>query len=174
MITNTKTKKIRIGSLAIGGGEPIRIQSMTNTKTYDVEATVSQIQRLEEAGCEIVRASVPDMESAVALTEIKKQIQIPLSRTSILITGWPSRRWNTALIRSASIRAISETLTACGRSSKRVAPGESPYASASTQALWKKTCWRSTEVPRRRRWRKVQSGGCTFWRRPILIQSSYP
>ena len=45
MITNTKTKKIRIGSLAIGGGEPIRIQSMTNTKTYDVEATVSQIQR---------------------------------------------------------------------------------------------------------------------------------
>ena len=78
MITNTKTKKVRIGSLTIGGGEPIRIQSMTNTKTYDVEATVSQIHRLQEAGCEIVRASVPDMESAVALEEIKKQIRIPL------------------------------------------------------------------------------------------------
>ena len=78
MITNTQTKKVRIGPLIIGGGNPVRIQSMTNTKTYDVDATVEQIHRLEQAGCEIVRSSVPDMESAAALREIKKRISIPL------------------------------------------------------------------------------------------------
>ena len=62
----------------IGGGNPILIQSMTNTKTEDVEATVAQILRLEEAGCEIVRCTVPTMEAALALKEIKKQIHIPL------------------------------------------------------------------------------------------------
>lgn len=72
------TKVIRIGDRAIGGGNPILIQSMTNTKTEDVKATVAQILRLEEAGCEIVRCTVPTMEAALALKEIKKQIHIPL------------------------------------------------------------------------------------------------
>ena len=73
-----QTKVIRIGDRVIGGGNPILIQSMTNTKTEDVEATVAQILRLEEAGCEIVRCTVPTMEAALALKEIKKQIHIPL------------------------------------------------------------------------------------------------
>ena len=72
------TKVIQIGDRVIGGGNPILIQSMTNTKTEDVEATVAQILRLEEAGCEIVRCTVPTMEAALALKEIKKQIHIPL------------------------------------------------------------------------------------------------
>ena len=72
------TKVIKIGDRVIGGGNPILIQSMTNTKTEDVEATVAQILRLEEAGCEIVRCTVPTMEAALALKEIKKQIHIPL------------------------------------------------------------------------------------------------
>ena len=72
------TKVIQIGDRKIGGGNPILIQSMTNTKTEDVEATVAQILRLEEAGCEIVRCTVPTMEAALALKEIKKQIHIPL------------------------------------------------------------------------------------------------
>ena len=72
------TKVIKIGNRVIGGGNPILIQSMTNTKTEDVEATVAQILRLEEAGCEIVRCTVPTMEAALALKEIKKQIHIPL------------------------------------------------------------------------------------------------
>ena len=72
------TKVIKIGDRVIGGGNPILIQSMTNTKTEDVEATVAQIFRLEEAGCEIVRCTVPTMEAALALKEIKKQIHIPL------------------------------------------------------------------------------------------------
>ena len=72
------TKVIQIGNVAIGGGNPVRIQSMCNTKTEDVEATVAQIRKLEKAGCEIIRCAVPTMEAAKALGEIKKQIHIPL------------------------------------------------------------------------------------------------
>ena len=72
------TKVIQIGHKKIGGGNPILIQSMTNTKTEDVEATVAQIKELEKVGCEIIRCAVPTIEAAEALKEIKKQINIPL------------------------------------------------------------------------------------------------
>lgn len=72
------TKTVSIGGRVIGGGNPVLIQSMTNTRTEDVKATAEQIKRLEEAGCEIVRCTVPSMEAAQALSEIKKQINIPL------------------------------------------------------------------------------------------------
>ena len=72
------TKVVQIGNRKIGGGNPVLIQSMTNTKTEDVEATVRQILELEAAGCEIIRCAVPTMEAAEALREIKKQIHIPL------------------------------------------------------------------------------------------------
>ena len=73
-----KTKEIQIGKVTIGGTNPIAIQSMTNTKTEDVKATVSQILQLEKAGCEIIRCAIPTMEAAKSLEEIKKQIHIPL------------------------------------------------------------------------------------------------
>ena len=72
------TKVIQIGDRVIGGGNPVLIQSMTNTPTENVEATVAQILRLEQAGCEIIRCTVPTFEAAEALTKIKKQIHIPL------------------------------------------------------------------------------------------------
>lgn len=72
------TKEIKIGGVTIGGNHPIAIQSMTNTKTEDVEATVSQILTLERVECDIIRCAVPTMEAAEALREIKKQIHIPL------------------------------------------------------------------------------------------------
>ena len=72
------TKVIKIGNVSIGGGNPIAIQSMTNTKTEDVEATVKQIKALESVGCEIIRCAVPTEEAAKAIKEIKKQINIPL------------------------------------------------------------------------------------------------
>lgn len=72
------TREIKIGDRVIGNGNPILIQSMTNTKTQDVAATVAQIQRLTAAGCDIIRCAVPDMEAAKALAEIKRQITIPL------------------------------------------------------------------------------------------------
>lgn len=72
------TKVVKIGDRMIGGGNPILIQSMTNTKTEDVAATVAQIQALTAAGCDIIRCAVPTMEAAEALTEIKKQVSIPV------------------------------------------------------------------------------------------------
>ena len=77
-IKRKKTRQIRVGSVPVGGNAPISVQSMTNTDTRDVDATVSQIKRLEDAGCEIIRAAVPDKTAAEALSAIKKQIRIPL------------------------------------------------------------------------------------------------
>lgn len=72
------TREVSIGNVRIGGKNPIAIQSMTNTRTEDVKATVKQIQRLSEAGCEIVRCTVPTPEAALALKEIKRQVSIPV------------------------------------------------------------------------------------------------
>lgn len=72
------TRQIQIGGVTVGGGAPVRIQSMTNTRTDDVEATVVQIRALETAGCEIVRVAVPDEAAARAVPAIKKQINLPL------------------------------------------------------------------------------------------------
>ena len=72
------TKQILVGGVPVGGGAPVSIQSMCNTKTHDVPATVDQILRLEEAGCEIIRVAVPDMAAAEAIGAIKSRIHIPL------------------------------------------------------------------------------------------------
>ena len=72
------TRPVKIGKLTIGGGNPVRVQSMTQTKTHDLASTVKQIHDLEKAGCEIIRVAVPDIESAKAIGAIKKQIKIPL------------------------------------------------------------------------------------------------
>ena len=72
------TKPVNIGGVQVGGGADITVQSMTKTDTRDVAATVRQIHELEEAGCEIIRSAVPDMQAAQAMAEIKKQIRIPL------------------------------------------------------------------------------------------------
>ena len=77
-MTRKDTKVIQIGDRVIGGGNPVLIQSMCNTKTEDVRATVAQIRRLEQAGCDIIRVAVPTMEAASALADIKKEIHIPL------------------------------------------------------------------------------------------------
>ena len=72
------TRKILVGGVPVGGGAPVSIQSMTNTQTADINATVEQIRKLTAAGCEIVRVAVPDRAAALAVGEIKKQIEIPL------------------------------------------------------------------------------------------------
>ena len=72
------TKKLMVGKVAVGGGAPVSIQSMCNTKTDDVAATVAQIHALEDAGCEIIRVAVPDEDAAKAVDKIKEQIDIPL------------------------------------------------------------------------------------------------
>lgn len=77
-INRRRTKKVRCGNLYIGGNSPVSIQSMTNTDTRDINKTIYQIKGLEEAGCEIVRIAIPDMEAAMAVSQIKKSISIPL------------------------------------------------------------------------------------------------
>ncbi len=78
MIQRRISKAIRIGDVIVGGNAPIAVQSMTKTDTRDVASTVRQIKELEDCGCEIIRSAVPDMEAALALAEIRKQIKIPL------------------------------------------------------------------------------------------------
>lgn len=73
-----QSREIKVGNILLGGGNPIRIQSMTNTDTRDISATIEQISKLEKAGCEIIRSAVPDMEAAIALKHIKDKINIPL------------------------------------------------------------------------------------------------
>lgn len=77
-MSRNNTKTIKVGSVLIGGENPISVQSMTNTLTKDIEATVTQIKRLEEAGCDIIRAAITDLEDAKAILEIKKRINIPI------------------------------------------------------------------------------------------------
>ncbi len=77
-ILREKTKEVKIGDVTIGGSHPVAIQSMTNTRTEDVTATVRQIHMLEAAGCEVIRCAVPSLEGALAIREIKRQIHIPL------------------------------------------------------------------------------------------------
>ena len=107
------TKVVKIGDRIIGGKNPILIQSMTNTKTEDVKATVEQINRLAAAGCDIIRCAVPTMEAAEALTEIKKQIAIPLVADIHFDTGWLLLPWSMEQIKSESIRATSEAKSVC-------------------------------------------------------------
>ena len=78
MIQRKKTKEVKIGNLIVGGEHAITVQSMTTAKTYDVKATLKEVERLEEAGCQIIRITVPDQPSADALYEIKKQMNVPL------------------------------------------------------------------------------------------------
>src|SRR6202158_2933845 len=77
-IERRKSRQIRVGKVAVGGDAPITVQSMTNTLTSDVKATVEQVQALERAGADIVRVSCPDQESALALKEIVRQVEVPI------------------------------------------------------------------------------------------------
>ena len=78
MIKRRTTRQIMVGSVAVGGGAPISVQSMTNTDTADIDATVAQIMRLDQVGCEIIRVAVPDMNAARAVRPIREAIAIPL------------------------------------------------------------------------------------------------
>ena len=78
MIKRKETRQIHIGKVVIGGGAPISVQSMTNTKTTDTNATVEQINALQAAGCDIVRLAVPDMDAALNLGNIIKKVNVPL------------------------------------------------------------------------------------------------
>ena len=118
--TRDKTRPVKVGRVQIGGGAPVSVQSMTTTKTDDIDATVAQIHRLEEAGCEIVRVAVPNEKAARALRHIKEQINIPLVadihfdyRMALLAieAGVDKIRWNPGNIRDK--RKVEMIVKAC-------------------------------------------------------------
>ena len=77
-IIRRKTKKVKVGNIYIGGDAPISVQSMTVNKTYDVEKTLKEMDTLVEAGCQVIRVTVPDKKSAMAIEEYKKRIEVPI------------------------------------------------------------------------------------------------
>ena len=105
------TKQILVGGLPVGGGAPVSIQSMTNTPTQDVEATVAQIRRLVAAGRQIVRVAVPNLEAAKAVGKIKEQIDLPLVADIHFDYRLALGAWRPGQIRSASTPATSEGRT---------------------------------------------------------------
>ena len=156
-----RTKTVQIGSVAIGGGNPVAIQSMCNTKTEDWESTVNQILRLERAGCEIVRVAVPTMEAAKALREIKSRIHIPLVADIHFDYRLAIASIETGRTRSASTREISEMPSGFRRWWTGRRSGIFPSASGSTAVPWRRSCWPNTaESPRRAWWRAP----CRKWR----------
>mgnify|MGYP000358614078 CR=1 FL=1 len=122
MYTRNQTRVISIGDVKIGGGNPVAIQSMTNTKTENVEETVKQILALEKAGCQIIRCTVPTMKAAEAFTEIKKQIHIPLVADIHFDYKLAIAAMEHGQIRSVSIRGISveKRIFVSGRNSKEI------------------------------------------------------
>ena len=143
------TRQIHAGRLAIGGGAPVSVQSMNNTKTEDVAATVAQIEALVQAGCEMVRLAVPTHAAAARLAKSAVASALPSRslRTSILITAWRSRRSRRARTRSASTPATSARPSMCAPSRAPARRAASPSASGSTVAAWKRACWPNTAGP---------------------------
>ena len=103
-----KSKQISVGKLKMGGDAPISIQSMLNTPAEDFEKSVEQAKRLETAGCEIIRAAIPNMESVKLIEHLKNAVSVPIVADIHLTTVWLWKQLQRVLIRCASIRAISE------------------------------------------------------------------
>ena len=144
------TKKLTVGGVAVGGGAPVTIQSMCNTKTHDVDATVAQIHALEDAGCEIVRVAVPDMAAATAVDAIKARISIPL--IADIHFNYKLHVRSGELMLCALIQATSGAGRMCGQWRRPVGNGASLSGLALTAALWKRSCGRNTAASPQRLW----------------------
>jgi len=156
MTLRRKTVPVKIGSLLVGSDHPVRVQSMTTTDTADAEATLAQARRLEDKGCEMIRITVPNRESAAALKTIKRGMRVPLIadvhfdyRMALLAieAGADKVRMNPGNIGVESrvrevLRAAKAAGCACG--------------SASTPARSRRTCSRSTAGRRRPQWSRAR------------------
>ena len=151
------TKRLMVGSVPVGGGAPVSIQSMCNTKTDDVAATVAQIHALEAAGCEIIRVAIPDQAAAEAVDKIKEQISIPL------IADIHFNYKYALMCAERGIDAIRiNPGNICGPWRTPAAARASPSASVSTAALWKRISGPSTAVSPPRPWWRAPWGMWPF------------
>ena len=147
----TQTKQIQLGTLPVGGGAPVTVQTMCSTKTWDVEATVKQIRAMQAAGADIVRIAIPDMEAAKAVSAIKEQVSVPL----------------VADIHFDYRLAASTPATSAGRKTSRpwrkpARRGTSPSASASTRARSKSGLWKNSVTPAPRPWWRARRAMWSF------------
>ena len=162
-MNRTQTRQVKIGKVPLGGGAPVTVQSMCNTKTRDVPGTLEQIKRLYAAGCEIVRVTVPDMESADALADICRESPLPVVadihfdyRLAIasVEAGAAKIRINPGNIGGEDrVRAVAEARRAF-RS-----------VSASIPEALKSRCWKNTAIPPPKRWLRALKDISRCWKR---------
>ena len=149
-----------VGGIPIGGGAPVVIQSMLNTKTTDVEGSLMQIRQLASAGCQIARLAVPNMEAARGFAEICKESPLPL----VADIHFDYKLAIAAAEGGASkIRINPGNIGGEDRVKAVVEVCKDKHASVSTAAVLIKDCWKSTVIPRRKRW----------WRAPLNIWSCW-
>ena len=149
------SKQIHVGSVPVGGGADIAIQSMCNTRTEDVAATVAQILRLEEAGCDIIRVAVPDMAAAQAVGRIRRAIHIPLVADIHFDYKLALECVRQGIDKIRITPATSVHRRRCGLWRTPAAARVSPSASASTEDRWSGNCCKNTAASPRRRWWRV-------------------
>ena len=167
-MTRNETRSIRVGTLSIGGDAPVTVQTMCNTKTWDVEATVAQIRAMRSAGADIVRLAVPDEQSALAIDKIKEQVDVPLVADI---------HFDYRLALMCAERGIDKIRINPGNTRRLRTPAGSVIfrsASGSTPALWRNACLKNTGIPARRPWWRVPGDMWTCFSRTILRISACP
>ena len=163
-----KTREVQVGSVTIGGGHPVVVQSMTNTKTEDAAATLAQIRDLQELGCEVIRCAVPTMEAAEALSVITKESPIPV----IADIHFDYRLALAAI--DAGVSALRLNPGNIGGRDRVEAVVVFLSALVSMRARFPRTFWRPTVILRPMLWQKRLGGTSASLRRWIFMISSFP
>ena len=168
------TRQIRVGDVRIGGGAPVVIQSMLNTKTTDVEGSLVQLRQLYSAGCQVARLAVPNMEAARGFAEIAKESPLPLvadihfdyKLAIAAAEGGASKiRINPGNIGGEDrVKAVVDVCK-----DKKI-----PSALASTADLWINGFWKSMAIPPRKRWWRVPLSIWSCWKRTAFMIPVYP
>ena len=156
-------KAVRVGNCVLDG-KHIYIQSMLNTRSDDIAGSVAQAKALEQAGCEILRAAIPDKEALKLIPAIKEAVKIPL----VADIHFDYRLALEALIRFASILATLAEWIGCGKSLPPVSRSKSRFVSGSILAHWKKICLQNMVHQQQKLWWKVPCGTSKCWKIAIL------
>ena len=143
-----KTRQILVGKVKMGGGAPVTIQSMLNTPAEDFAASVEQAKRLEAAGCEIIRAAIPNLQSVPLIEHLKKAVSVPI----VADIHFDYRLALEAVAAGVDKVRINPGNIGCARWCSAASSTTSPSAWGSIPAAWKSTSWQSTATPPRRRW----------------------
>ena len=160
-------KAVRVGDCVLDG-KHIYIQSMLNTRSDDIAGSVAQAKALEQAGCEILRAAIPDKEALKLIPAIKEAVKIPLP-IFILIIGLRWRQLQPGLIKFESIPATLAEWIGCGKSLPPVSRSKFRFVSGSILAHWKRICLQNMVHQQQKLWWKVPCGTSKCWKIATLL-----